>query len=230
MKSRVLVCALLLWVNACSTTTEQQKSNQPTAAEQLVQSKQLIEQADYAQAKSKLNALQKECAPALVAEGSVVYIAKTEDEKDAYLMRSNETHQEIVVLRSVCDEVMIQQALLAQQQGDTALVEQYLHKSLEVAPFRAQYWLKMGEFYLEQKQWKEAKDAFNLAEHFAPLAAEGSRKFTIVEAKHGLGSVLIKTGHWDSAEKVYEDCLLLNPQDEIASGQLQYIGQIRNSF
>lgn len=43
------------------------------------------------------------------------------------------------------------------------------------------------------------------------------------------GYVLVELGHWDEAEAAYKDSLKLEPNDETAQGELEYIGKNRPS-
>jgi tetratricopeptide (TPR) repeat protein len=86
--------------------------------------------------------------------------------------------------------------------GRTDQAKDLLHNALALFP-DLKALLQLGEIYLQQEEWEQARDIYQLA------AEQGPRS---VEAFSGLGYALAKTGLLEEALHVYQKAIALSPE------------------
>ncbi len=103
----------------------------------------------------------------------------------------------------------------------------YLEKAIGMAPYHAHYLNELGYALQTQKQWDQALGIYQQAEDAARLAGKEFEKEERGRALRGRGFIYIEQGKLDDAEKVYRAALKLDPKDEKAKGELDYIHEQR---
>jgi tetratricopeptide (TPR) repeat protein len=91
-------------------------------------------------------------------------------------------------------------------------------------------WGELGAVMQQEKNWPEALAAYTEAESAAELSYDKDSKqinTPLTRALRGQGYVLIETGKLDEAEQRYQRCLQLDPDDEGAKRELNYIANLR---
>lgn len=116
-------------------------------------------------------------------------------------------------------------ALIDLKQADEALI--YINKALALSPMDSQYLGERGEWYKSQKQWDKAYADFESARTYAPFSEDDFKVRNEGRALRGMGFVLIEQGKLKEAKKMFKDALKLDPNDEDAKGELQYIDTLK---
>ena len=112
-------------------------------------------------------------------------------------------------------------ALIDLGRGDEA--KAYLERALALSPEHPHYLSELAEWYKARKDWAHAYDLFQRASDNAIIAPKADFDIEKGRALRGMGYVLTEQGKLDEAEKRYRECVKLNPHDEAAKGELEYI-------
>lgn len=102
-----------------------------------------------------------------------------------------------------------------------------LERGLELAPYHPRMLAELGNVLQQQRDWKAMLRTFAEAETAAAYAPADEQDLLYGRAKRGIGYALIELGRLDEAEAKYRECLRINPNDEIAARELEYIRQRR---
>jgi tetratricopeptide (TPR) repeat protein len=105
----------------------------------------------------------------------------------------------------------------------------FLKRAVELAPANSQFLAELGEWHKTRREWTQAYSWFEKAEDRSSLSPDHSKKPHRSRALRGMGFVLIEQGKLDEAEKIFRKCLEIDPDDEGAKGELQYILDQRRS-
>lgn len=96
-----------------------------------------------------------------------------------------------------------------------------------LAPFHAHFLSELGQSYRYEKNWPMMLETCKRAEGVVDFAADESKKQEKAFAWHCQGYALSELGRFDEAEKLYHQCLELNPNDAHAKNELIYIAEQR---
>lgn len=103
-----------------------------------------------------------------------------------------------------------------------------LDSAIALSPQNAHYLNERGHLHLLARNWTEAQKVFAAAEKAArEFSSPESRKAELGRALRGQAYVRIELNQLDDAEKLYAQCLQLNPDDRMAQGQLRHIAGLR---
>jgi len=102
-------------------------------------------------------------------------------------------------------------------------------RAVAMAPMNSQFLSELGEWHKVRREWDTAFALFERASSAAELSAEEIRMGHKGRALRGMGFVLIEQGKLDEAERLFRQALELNPNDEGAKNELQYIEEQRQS-
>ena len=116
-------------------------------------------------------------------------------------------------------------ALIDLGRGDEA--KTYLERALALSPENPQYLSELAEWYKGRRDWAHAYGLFQRALDDAKLAPESEYDRVRARALRGMGYTLVEQGKLDEAEKRYRECLEINPGDEGAKGELEYIRRLK---
>ncbi|HEX4693705.1 tetratricopeptide repeat protein [Sphingomonas sp.] len=98
---------------------------------------------------------------------------------------------------------------------------------VSLAPFHAHFLSELGQSYRYDKNWPMMLDSCKRAEGVVGFASDESRKKETALAWHCQGYALTELGKLDEAEKLYRQCLELDPDDAHAKNELLYIAERR---
>ncbi|MBI5486034.1 MAG: tetratricopeptide repeat protein [Deltaproteobacteria bacterium] len=145
---------------------------------------------------------------------------------------------DVVVLGPEWPEALYYKAYCLVELGDPTQAKSLLQKALELMPGDPMYLCELGDMILHESGWQQAFDIFEQARKSAEtLAAEpdgaarspGGR--TPVQwqtrALRGEGYALVELHRLDDAEQAYRRALELDPSDEQAKKELDYISEMR---
>lgn len=99
--------------------------------------------------------------------------------------------------------------------------------AVRLSPTNSHYLNELGAIYQLEKNWLKAKETFLTAEDNAPLSPDETRADDLAHARRGLGYVYVELGQLGEAEKKYRQCLTMNPNDNKARDELQYVKQLK---
>lgn len=116
-------------------------------------------------------------------------------------------------------------ALIDLQQIDAAVP--FLERAVALSPSHAHYLSELGFAYQSQKKWQLAYDTYRRAADGAKSEEAEQRKRSLRRAWFGMGYNLIELGRLDEAEKLFNQCLELYPDDQRVKGELQFIREQR---
>jgi tetratricopeptide (TPR) repeat protein len=103
-----------------------------------------------------------------------------------------------------------------------------LEAAVALAPRNAAYRTELGQLLLKGRAWDAAEKHFKQAEVDArELSPASVRKREITGALRGEAFVLVEKKDLDGAEKLYNECLKLDPDDRVAQAELAYIAKQR---
>ncbi len=133
--------------------------------------------------------------------------------------------QDLVWIKDTCPSVYKTAAFLYVEKGDTENTLKYLDKAIERSPFWAEPFTERGFLLGKLKDFKSAKIAYEKAVELS--SAHQSSAYVKPLALRGLGIVLIDLGELDHAKAALEESLVLEPNNKLAEGELEYIGQMQ---
>jgi tetratricopeptide (TPR) repeat protein len=103
-----------------------------------------------------------------------------------------------------------------------------IEAAVALAPRNAAYRAELGQLLLKEKAWDEAAKEFKRAEadarDFSPATV---RNREMGRALRGQAFVLVEKKDLDAAEKLYNDALKLDANDQVAKAELRYIAAKR---
>jgi tetratricopeptide (TPR) repeat protein len=112
--------------------------------------------------------------------------------------------------------------------SDFAAALPFLLKAVELSPANAQFLSELGHVYQNGKQWPKALETFDQAVAGArTLPDKANNSAELRRALRDRGFPLVELNRLDEAEKVYAECLELDPSDATAKGEPNYITSLR---
>ncbi len=100
-------------------------------------------------------------------------------------------------------------------------------RALELSPRNSQYLSEYAELKKGDRDWQESYDLFEEAHGAASLMPEEKQGFWQARALRGMGFTLIELGDLDKAETMFRKSLELDPNNQGARSELQYIEDVR---
>jgi tetratricopeptide (TPR) repeat protein len=157
-----------------------------------------------------------------------IYCAHSPEESLMYTGMAAKEHKDAVVLDPTwCMAIFLKGfALIDLDRPDEA--KPLFDQAVAMAPMNSQFLAELGEWHKVRHEWDTAYDLFERAGTAADLSATDIRISHKGRALRGMGFVLIEKGQLDEAERLFRQALELNPNDEGAKGELQYIKQQRD--
>jgi tetratricopeptide (TPR) repeat protein len=116
-------------------------------------------------------------------------------------------------------------ALVDLSRGDEA--KPFLDKAIALSPMNAQFLAERGEWYKSRKDWPHAYADFEAAATDADFSPDEVKSFEKRRGWRGMAFVRTEQGQLDEAEKLYKQCLKMDPSDENAQHELEYIKSLR---
>jgi tetratricopeptide (TPR) repeat protein len=106
-----------------------------------------------------------------------------------------------------------------------------IEAAVALAPRNAAYRAELGQLLLKEKAWDEAAKQFKQAEGDARDFSPGTvRNRELGRALRGQAFVLVEKKDLDTAEKLYNEALKLDPSDPVAKAELRYIAAKRTQL
>ncbi len=161
-----------------------------------------------------------------------VYCARSSAENLGYLLKAaadmdkgqfEKGKKNAIVLSSTWASAYFLKGYALQDLGRIAEAKAALKLALELSPWSSLYLSELGSVYKLEKNWREAKKTFEMAEEQAALSPDDLKAAELGLARRGLGYVLVELGQLAEAEKKYQQCLKDDPNDTKAAAELEYV-------
>ena len=165
------------------------------------------------------------------ADGRRAYTARTSPESLLYLLQAanEKAPNGAVVYHVVWSEGYFLKGFVLNGAGQAAVAEPWLQRALAMAPMNSQYLLELGNLYTRQRNWPAALDYFHKAEEASRVyAPDNLKNGDLGKAWRGTGYVLVEQNKLDEAEKVYRQCLDVNPNDQRAANEIKYVRSLKD--
>lgn len=102
-----------------------------------------------------------------------------------------------------------------------------LDRALELSPANPQFLTERGYLYRASREWDKMLASNQAALEHVALAPESLRDTERARALRGAGYALIELDRLDEAERHFRDSLKIEPKNQVALGELDYIKQLR---
>lgn len=167
-------------------------------------------------------------------DGKRYYSARTSAESLAYMltaaadMDKGVSKQDAVALGPTWAYAHYSKAyaLIELNRFDEAAKE--LDRALQLAPHNPQFLGERAYLYRASNEWDKMLQGYRSALEFVDLASPDDRKVAEeARALRGEGYALIELGDLKSAEKSFKKSLKLEPGNELALGELDYIKKLK---
>ena len=161
-------------------------------------------------------------------KGQQVYCARSQAEVLLYMAEAAAAKRRaIAVDPTYCDAIFLKGFALIDL-GQAAEARRYIERAVAMAPRNAYFRAELAESYKTARDWENAFAMFERAASDArEFSPEDSKTFELTRALRGMGFVRSEQARWDEAEKLFRECLKLNPEDTKAKSELDYIAQQR---
>ena len=157
-----------------------------------------------------------------------IFCARSMTESMFYLATAAKLDKDTVVLGPTWATAIFLKGFVLIDMGRQEEAKQYLERAVALSPMNAQYLAELAEWHKSHKDWAKTYELFERASTAAELATpDDAKSFEKRRALRGMGFALIEQGKLDEAEKLYRQCLKLDPNDAGAKGELAYIGELR---
>ncbi len=165
-----------------------------------------------------------------------VYCARSSAETLGYLLQASadmdkgkfeKGKKNAIVLSSTWASAYFLKGYALQDLSRIAEAKAALKLALELSPWSSLYLSELGSVYKLEKNWREAKKTFEMAEEQAALSPGDLKAGELGLARRGLGYVLVELGHLAEAEKKYQQCLKDDPNDTKAAAELEYVRRLQ---
>ncbi len=115
---------------------------------------------------------------------------------------------------------------IAVEQGNIDQAIEHMNMAAALSPGNAEFLCELGYAYQRTRVWDKALECFAKVALRTP-ENDGNGNVARRRAWRGEAFVMVELGKLDDAESLYQRCLQLDPRDEKALHELQYIAQLR---
>ena len=185
----------------------------------------MIRERRFAAAERVVDAMLASFDVLIQQEGGIPLSVANQEQYDQLRAASPEP-ENLVPLDFCYQAVMHWKAFLRSEQGDFSGALSTLEQEARIAPTAAAPFVERGFVLNRMSRFSEAKDAYERALDITyrfPLSAPQRPM-----ALRGLGYALVELGDLLAAEKAFIESLELDPDNELAIRELEYIHSLRN--
>jgi tetratricopeptide (TPR) repeat protein len=162
------------------------------------------------------------------SEKRQIFCASSPEETLMYALMGATGKKDTVVLGPEWATLIFMKGFALIDLGRGGEAKAYLERALALSPEHPHYLSELAEWYKARKDWAHAYDLFQRASDNAVIAPKTDFDIEKGRALRGMGYVLTEQNKLDEAEKRYRECLKLNPHDEAAKGELEYIRGLKS--
>lgn len=157
-----------------------------------------------------------------------VYASRSLQETLYYLSLAGASNTDAIAVDSLCSQALYLKAYANIELDDVDGAEQLLERAIALSPANPTYLSELGHIYHMRSHWQKSLVLFEQAEEFAERFSPPDLQMReLTRAKRGVAYSLIELGNLDAAEQKFNECLVLDPQDEASQRELEYIRSAR---
>ena len=156
-----------------------------------------------------------------------VYCARTLQETLAVLLEATAAKRDAIVVDATRCDVYFLKGFALVDLGQSEAARALLERAVAMGPHNPQYRNELAESYKASRDWAKSNELFLQAAADARTYFEPN-SFQLRRAMRGVGFTLIELGKLAEAEAMFNDVLKLDPSDERAKNELEYIRQQRS--
>jgi tetratricopeptide (TPR) repeat protein len=225
---RIIITALLLYLSGCV--------NQQTAEQgvPLTNTEVILERGfSKLSARKTKDAIKDFDEVIVLCEGQYsatdpkAYASRDLNETIYYLAKAATDDQSAIAVDTTCSDALYLRGYASLDFGQIELAEGYIQRAIDMAPVNSMYLSEMGHIYQTRREWDAAIAMFIRAEAAATYSPDDVKERELARAKRGIGYSLIELGQLDEAEAKFKECLEIDPDDQAALAELQYIEHLR---
>lgn len=188
----------------------------------------LIQSRRFAEAHQVLDQVIARYEAANNKEGTTYYSARSLMETVSYLADATKANKDAVVAGENWGFAIYAKGYALIEQRNFQEAAKMLERAIALSPRNSQFLAERGHLYQHERRWAAAIDQFKLAEAAArEFSPESRRKAELGRALRGQGFSYVELGQFDDAERVYKECLQLDPDDGQAIRELKLIASQR---
>jgi tetratricopeptide (TPR) repeat protein len=157
-----------------------------------------------------------------------IYCGRSQEEVLMYMLEAAAAKRSAVALDpTYCDAIFLKGFALIDLRRP-AEARAYIERAVAMAPHNAYYRGELAEGYKTEHDLDKAYALFEQAAGDArEFTPKDSKTFELARALRGMGWVRNEQRRFDEAEKLFRQCLQLDPNDPKAKSELDYIAQQR---
>lgn len=153
-----------------------------------------------------------------------IYAARSQAEALMYLLEAANAKTSAKVASMNWPNAYYFKAYTLTEMGRIGEAKESLVKAISLSPRNSQFLSELGHIYQLEKNWPLALQTFKSAEtaakEFSPPQLKNAE---LSRAWRGMGYVYVEQKKLDDAEKMYRQCLQLDPNDKRAQSELEYV-------
>ncbi|MFW2176428.1 MULTISPECIES: tetratricopeptide repeat protein [unclassified Moraxella] len=153
-----------------------------------------------------------------------VYSSRTvEQAKVITQLAIDKKQKEIIILHDEWVTALYLKGFILVEKNQPSQALTAYHQALELSPFNSQVASEIGHLFQIQRDWQSAGDIFEMASQFSEFSPAGNKDFEYTRALRGMAFSATEQGDYEKAKKLYQQCLEINPKDNVARQELQYV-------
>lgn len=201
----------------------------PDAADDalIVQAALLIHAGKSAEALAKVEQVINDEERLNKGEKGLIFSARSTQEMLLYAILATKQKRDAVMLGPNWSTALFLKgfALVDLGRGDEA--KPFFDRAIALAPMNAQFLAERGEWFKARRQWAAAYEQFKMAADDADFAPEADKSFEKRRALRGMAYVRSEQGKLDEAENLDREVLKIDPSDQTALHELEWIREQR---
>ena len=157
-----------------------------------------------------------------------IYSAQNQVEMLIYAALPDDRKRDIEVLDGTWSNAYLVKAYALTELNRVNDAQAALGSAIALSPLNSQFIAELAYTYQSQKNCSKSIATYIEASSAAELGSDDTTKTVdLTRAWRGQGYCLVEQGKLDEAEALYKKCLALDPKDNKARGELEYIKGLR---
>jgi len=157
-----------------------------------------------------------------------IYSAQNQVEMIIYAALPDDRKRDIEVLDGTWSNAYLMKAYALTELNKLNDAQAALGSAIALSPLNSQFISELAYTYQAQKNCEKSIATYVQASSAAELGSDDTTKTVdLTRAWRGQGYCLVEQGKFDEAEAMYKKCLALDPKDNKARGELEYIKGLR---
>jgi len=229
------ICCLLIVMFSCPAFAQEPQQpapdpEDPARIQLLTNGVRLMQQGQPQQAMQAFDTLIAQYNEKFKDETRTIYSSRSLPETLLYLLQAAaaKSGTGAVVVSPVWSLVFYYKGYCSTELGRAEDAKLYLDRAIAMSPMNALYLTERGNMYAKEKDWASAMEKYRLAEEganvYSPAASKNGDLARVWRSK---GFVLVEQHQLDEAEKLYLQCLSLDPNDQRAANELKYVQNLK---